>query len=57
MELGVGAQLEGDEGATGAMGGDYFIEGGENLGGEGGAGDGAHGGAGVVGEGEFVGVG
>lgn len=49
LELRVGAQLDGYEGAAGALRGDCFVEGGENLSGEGGAGDGADGGAGVVG--------
>lgn len=48
LELRVGAQLEDYEGAAGALRGDCFVEGGDNLSGEGGAGDGADGGAGVV---------
>ena len=56
LELGVGADLEGD-GGGGPVGGDSRVKGGEDLGGEGGAGDGADGVRGVVGQVEFVVVG
>lgn len=57
LELAVFAELEVEDRGAGSVGGDGFVEGGEDLGGEGGAGDGADGVRGVVGEVELVGVG